>query len=212
MILFLVLGCGIKVNYVVKNTAIPSVAKRIKTSKFGVIIIGDAISGLYDIIKADVAQYQGNQSDIKEIKIGDSQLAKLKTEGFRNLTWDNYEVGFLFIINQKKPKIEKNCDRYGSYKSKKEVRVYSTTIKIKCNIFLYDIENQSIIARSNEDFSFTEVREYRDMFSTKYIHFDIAELIFNPTNSDEKRYPEVNYLDAKIISNYFFSFLKGIEK
>lgn len=221
MILFLVLGCGIKVNYVVKNTAVPSVAKRIKTSQFGVIIIGDAISGLYDVIKADVSQYQGNQADLKEIKISDSQLAKLKTEDFRNLSWDNYETSFLIIINQSKPKIEKNFKRiregeerivkHGFFKAKEDLRVYSTKIKVKCNIFFYDIENQLLIAKSKEEFAHTEEKEDRDMFSNKTL-FGIIENILSSTDSDEDMYPELNHLDAKTISNYFLFFLRGIEK
>jgi hypothetical protein len=222
MILFLVLGCGIKVNYIVKNTATPSVVNKIKTSKIGVIIIGDAISGLYDVIKTEVSRYQGNQADIQEIEINDGQLAKLKSEEFCKINWNNYEISFLIVLYQYKPKIEKYFSRIsegderidnhkGYYIAKKDGRVYSTTISVKCNIFFYDIENQSLIAKSVEEFSHTEEKYFWDTFSDHTL-FGFVEDFFKSAGPDENKYPDLKHLDAITTKNYFFSFLKGIEK
>lgn len=239
IVLFLSLffsGCAISVNYVFKNTYSPFLGQRLKTSDFGFIILGDSIPGLYRALENDLSIFQNKSSIVEKIHINGDQLVNIEYEKFSEIPWNDSEASFAFIILQDTPKMIKKYDvelqdvefemasesKEKAKKPKRKIKIetYTTIVSVKCKIFLYDIENRTLLAKAIERFSIEEaneeVNEYTDRSYDPFILGFVQNLSKQRINGpseriDEDKFPEIDAMERIDAYGYFLAFLRGVE-
>lgn len=228
----IVLGCGINVNYVYKNEIIPSYILKKQSSTFGVAIVGDTISDLFNIVKSDVLKFYDKplktiyvQNEYISVKDGNIDIAELKKKSLPDME-------FLFAIIQNEPEISRDHyketrtenDFKGLYVKKIENKdvdyeIYKTVLALKCDIFLYDMDSGTLIASSTENFIQAETYEHADLFPN-YTLFGVFEDVLDfiestpksPSDPNFNKYPNIEHIEAEKLNNYFYAFLEKLTK
>lgn len=225
LIIIMLIACNscTKVHYAFKHPVASMAVAEMRSSSFGIIIIGEAISGITDIIRDDIANYQGGEPAITVMDITDIQVSRLKNDNFDEIDRNKYKARFILIVIQGVPEIKRNhhirregveyTDKYmKKRKEDKDREIYSTTISVKCNILLYDNKKRCLLAKSIETFSQNSEKEISDWFHNHTL-LGFAEDFFKMAEKNiDEGYPKMNQLDGYTIKGYFISFLKGIEK
>ena len=223
--LLLLCGCGINVNYIYKTDKIPKTIAKRKCSSFGLILTGDSIPGLVDVAREDVEKYFARPLGvvIKENILAEDIEATIVD--FQN----HYPyVQLLFVVKQEDPVIQRNHEKIsrkeyapGGGKRLVQYEVYRTTFSVRCNISLYDMNTNELLAESMEVFSRDKKNKEADIFPSHTLFggiedaFDFLEDLSsrsgNP-DTDLEKYPSIESLDAIQLKDYFFTYLENLNK
>jgi hypothetical protein len=223
--LFLVCGCGINVNYIYKTDKIPKPIAKKKCSSFGLIITGDSIPGLVGVVREDVEKYFGRPLGVvikQDVLAGDIEATIID---FQN----QYPYAqLLFVVKQSEPVIQRTHEKIsrkeyapGGGKKTVQYEVYRTTFSVECDILLYDMSTNELLAESMEVFSQDRQNKEADIFPSHTLFGgiedgldfleDLSSAGGNP-ETDLEKYPSIEKLNADLLRDYFVTYLEDLNK
>ena len=235
LILFLIfsfiIGCTPKVSYLYKNENLVSKIVSMQEPSIGIVILGNEIISLYDVLERDVQRHFNDKSKVfpvseKSISVDGDDIIISNSNGNN---FDNVQL--LLVVNQHKQKIKRKYNKKteteeyydrGILKTKKvDYELYTTIVSVKCDIFLYDIDGMQTVVRAIETFSHKKTNKEKDTFSNRTLFgeienfFDFLELdIFGdrePT-TDLDEFPNISNVYATDVGDYIIQFLEQLKK
>ena len=222
LILFIFLSaCGApRIHYLYKSDVAFSAAHLRDGSPVGIAVFGDAIPGLYDVIAGDVDLYAGkalNYRDIsRDLALSPDRGPVINVERLK----EKYpRMAYVMIVWQDEPAVmhhhskvsEEKEEPYYPYKKKEEeYELYTTYFVVKSEVMLFDVNNESLLAKSLYKFYQVAAYKEKDVFGS-HTFFGTVEDILDagqPGAEESKNFPVIEKVDAANAKGYFFRFLK----
>jgi hypothetical protein len=95
-------------------------------------------------------------------------------------------------------------------KASRDVTYYTTAFSLKCETLLFDLRQNTLMAKAIDTFSKTETRKDEHYFKNKTF-LGTVEDVFDSGPNDSK-YPDIRFLDPADFWSDFKKFLKNIGK
>jgi hypothetical protein len=191
--------------------------------KTGIAIFGKAAPGLYQTITSQANSYAERNLAFVDITSGVTlNHDRTIIESVQELN-DRYpDLQYVLIVWQHPPDISKNYSTFtegGNFSEPnfltqitavRDVTYYTTTFSLKCETLLFDLRQNTLMAKAIDTFSKTETREDEHFFKNKTFLGKVEDVFDSGPN--DSRYPDIRFLDAADFWSYFKQFLKNIGK
>lgn len=186
----------------------------------GISIYNNSIKGLIDVIMADsilFAEKQLNFHDLSNDMIITS--GRLNIKNYNELRNKYPDVEYVITIFEHDPEIKQdhyretklvNVHATGAHPAKQEKEEYvyhRTTMKVGCEIMLFNLVNNQLIAKAEKVFEETRTKKSYPVFPSHTL-FGTLEVLFR--DGSKEKYPYIEAVNSSKAKLYFYFFLKHI--
>jgi hypothetical protein len=221
--LLIVIGCGFKYSY--KSNL--NLAPISPSEEIGVVIQGEYIWHLFEVIKQDVEKYAGVNLVFKKI----TNEINFDSEESCITNWEAIhskypKMSYVFVVKESPPELEYSeryidegeiyfaNDRSGSMASS-DLLLYITRFSIECEILLFYAKDMRLVAKSCPKFQQEKFAESSYFLPANNILGSIERLfglLGDAKKEKSDRHPSIKKLDSEEVENYFYQFLLNLRK